>query len=71
MTPQTSAIAVVGSFASNVQPLPAVCAKQYDAGRSIHELAELTGRSHSAVRRALDQAGVPRRGRGALAVARR
>lgn len=41
------------------------CAEQYRAGRSIHELAELTGRSQSAVRRALDQAGVPRRCRGA------
>jgi hypothetical protein len=44
------------------------CAEQYAAGRSIHELAELTGRSQSAVRRALDQADVPRRGRGAPAV---
>ena len=41
------------------------CAEHYLAGRSIHELAELTGRSQSAVRRALDQAGVKRRGRGA------
>ena len=45
--------------------LLAFCAEQYAAGRSIHELAELTGRSQSAVRRALDQAGVRRRGRGA------
>jgi hypothetical protein len=45
--------------------LLAFCAEQYRAGRSIHELAELTGRTQSAVRRALDQAGVPRRGRGA------
>ncbi|MFC3804474.1 helix-turn-helix domain-containing protein [Terrabacter sp. MAHUQ-38] len=44
------------------------CAAQYAAGRSIHELAQLTGRSQSAVRRALDQAGVERRGRGAPAV---
>ncbi|KRF45099.1 hypothetical protein ASH01_14345 [Terrabacter sp. Soil811] len=44
------------------------CAGQYRAGRSIHELAELTGRTQSAVRRALDQAGVPRRGRGAARV---
>ena len=51
--------------------LLAFCAEQYVAGRSIHELAELTGRSQSAVRRALDQAGVPRRGRGAPAMARR
>ena len=45
--------------------LLAFCAEQYAAGRSIHELAEMTGRSQSAVRRALDQAGVKRRGRGA------
>ena len=47
------------------------CAEQYAAGRSIHELAELTGRSQSAVRRALDQAGIPRRGRGAMPVSDR
>lgn len=34
-------------------------------GRSLRELAELTGRSQTAVRRALDEANVPRRGRGA------
>lgn len=50
--------------------LLAFCAEQYAAGRSIHELAELTDRSQSAVRRALDQAGVRRRGRGAQSIAR-
>lgn len=40
-------------------------AAEYVAGRSLRELAELTGRTQSAVRRALDQAGVPRRDRGA------
>lgn len=39
--------------------------EHYRAGRSIHQLAELTGRSQAAIRRALDQAGTPRRGRGA------
>lgn len=39
--------------------------KEYQAGRSLGELAELTGRTQTAIRRALDQAGVPRRGRGA------
>ena len=34
-------------------------------GRSLRELAELTGRSQTAVRRARDEARVPRRGRGA------
>lgn len=37
----------------------------YATGRSVRELAELTGRSQTAVRRALDQAGIERRGRGA------
>lgn len=45
--------------------LLAFVAAGYADGRSLRELAELTGRSQSAVRRALDQAGVPRRGRGA------
>lgn len=40
-------------------------ATEYAAGRSLRELAELTGRSQTAVRRALDQSGVRRRGRGA------
>lgn len=45
------------------------CADQYMAGRPIHELAEPTGRSQTAVRRALDQAGVSRRSRGAPSLA--
>ena len=40
----------------------------YRAGRSLRELAELTGRTQTAVRRALDDAGVPRRPRGAYRV---
>jgi hypothetical protein len=40
-------------------------ATHYLAGRSLRELAELTGRTQTAVRRALDETGVPRRGRGA------
>lgn len=43
-------------------------ATQYAEGRSLRELAELTGRTQSAVRRALDQAGVRRRGPGAAKV---
>ena len=42
--------------------------EQYSAGLSLRELAELTGRSQSAVRRALDQGGVPRRPRGARTI---
>lgn len=45
--------------------LLAFVATEYAAGRSLRELGELTGRTQSAVRRALDQAGVPLRGRGA------
>jgi hypothetical protein len=40
-------------------------AAEYRAGRSLRELGELTGRTQTAVRRALDAAGVRRRGRGA------
>lgn len=40
-------------------------ANEYPAGRSLRQLAQLTGRSTTAIRRALDQAGVPRRGPGA------
>lgn len=40
-------------------------ATEYRAGRSLRELAELTGRTQTAVRRALDAGGVRRRGSGA------
>ncbi|WP_436008050.1 helix-turn-helix domain-containing protein [Knoellia sp. LjRoot47] len=43
-------------------------AEQYAAGRSLRELGELTGRTQTAIRRALDEAGVPRRGPGAQRV---
>lgn len=42
--------------------------REYKAGRSLRELAELTGRTHSAVRNVLHRAGVPRRGPGAPAI---
>lgn len=45
--------------------LLAFVTEQYIAGRSLRELAELTGRTQTAIRRALDQAGVRRRGAGA------
>lgn len=48
--------------------LRAFVAAEYRRGRSLRELAELTGRTQTAVRRALDEAGVPRRGRGAPVV---
>lgn len=42
-------------------------ATAYQQGRSLRELAELTGRTQTAVRRAFEEAGVPRRGRGGTA----
>lgn len=46
------------------QLLEFVC-REYAGGRSLRQLAELTGRSQSAIRRALQQAGMPTRGPGA------
>lgn len=43
-------------------------AVEYPAGRLLRELAELTGRTQTAIRRALDELGIPRRGRGAAAI---
>ena len=40
-------------------------AREYPAGRSLRELAELTGRTQTAIRRALTELGIPRRERGA------
>lgn len=45
--------------------LMAFCAEQYRAGRSLREIAALTDRTQTAVRRALAQGKVPLRGRGA------
>ena len=42
-------------------------ADRYAEGMSLREIAELTDRSQSAIRRALDQAGIRRRGVGAPA----
>lgn len=44
--------------------------EQYAAGRSLREIAELTDRSHSAVRNILDKHGMQRRGSGAAPVER-
>ena len=59
------------------RPDPAVQARveafvleQYAGGRSLREIAELTDRSHSAVRNILDKHGVHRRERGAAVVER-
>lgn len=45
--------------------LLAFVAAEYQEGRSLRERAELTGRTRIAVRRALDEAEVPRDGRAA------
>jgi hypothetical protein len=42
--------------------------EQYAGGRSLREIAELTDRSHSAVRNIPSKRGVVRRGVGALVV---
>jgi hypothetical protein len=63
--PEFVGTATIKQTAQQRARLLAFCAEEYVAGRSIHELAELTGRTQTAVRRALDSAGVPRRGRGA------
>jgi hypothetical protein len=49
--------------------LLAYVAREYPAGRSLRELAELTGRTQTAIRRALDELGISRRGRGATVIA--
>lgn len=48
--------------------LIAFVADGYQAGRSLRELAELTGRAQTAIRRALDEAGIRRRGSGATRI---
>lgn len=54
-----------GQTAEQRQELLDFVTEQYEAGRSLRELAELTGRTQTAVRRALDQAGIARRPIGA------
>jgi hypothetical protein len=43
----------------------AFVAERYTAGLSLRQVAELTGRTQTAVRRSLGRSGIPRRGRGA------
>ena len=54
-----------GQTAEQRQKLLQFVTDHYEAGRSLRELAELTGRTQTAVRRALDQAGIARRPTGA------
>lgn len=65
--PQFAGTAVTRPSPQQRQDLLAFVAEAYVAGRSLREIAELTDRSQTAVRRALDQAGVRRRGPGAAA----
>lgn len=48
--------------------LLAFVADRYLEGYSLRQLGELTGRTQTAVRRALDETGVPRRGPGAARI---
>jgi Helix-turn-helix domain len=66
--PQFAGTNVVRPTAEQRAELLAFVAQEYPTGRSLRELAELTGRTQSAIRRALDQAGVLRRGPGASAI---
>ena len=54
-----------GQTAKQRHELLEFVAAQYEAGRSLRQLAELTGRTQTAVRHALDQAGITRRPTGA------
>ena len=73
--PSRPVLTVLREFAGTAKPrgqtpaqrarLREFVASQYQAGRSLRELGELTGRTQSAVRRALDEAGVERRAPGA------
>ena len=51
--------------------LVAYVVEQYAAGRSLRQIAELTDRTHSAVRNILERAGAPRRGVGAQRIQQR
>lgn len=71
LLPQFRGTATVRQTRDQREALLAFVDEHYRAGRSLRELCELTGRSTTAVRRALDQAGTPRRGRGAETINRR
>jgi predicted transcriptional regulator len=66
--PQFRGTASVRQTAAQRRQLIEFVAYEYPRGRSLRELAEETARTQTAVRRALDQAGVARRGRGAQPV---
>jgi len=66
--PQFRGTASVRQTAAQRRRLIEFVAVEYQRGRSLRELAEQTGRTQTAVRRALDQAGVAPRGLGAQPV---
>jgi len=66
--PQFRGAATVHQTAAQRRRLIEFVTAEYQGGRSLRELAEQTGRTQTAVRRALDEAGVVRRGRGAQPV---
>jgi ATP-dependent exoDNAse (exonuclease V) alpha subunit len=67
--PQFANTKVIKPTAEQRALLLAYVATEYPAGRSLRELAELTGRTQTAIRRALDEMGVSRRRRGAATIA--
>lgn len=67
--PQFTGTATTRQTPEQRAALLAFCAEQYSSGLSLREIAALTDRSQSAVRRALSQAGVPLRGPGAPRIA--
>jgi predicted transcriptional regulator len=66
--PQFAGTNVIKPTREQRAELLAFVARGYPAGRSLRELAELTGRTQTAIRRALDELGIPRRDRGAVAI---
>jgi helix-turn-helix protein len=66
--PQFAGTNVIKPTTEQRAELLAFVTKEYPAGRSLRELAELTGRTQTAIRKALNEVGVPRRGRGAPAI---
>jgi ATP-dependent exoDNAse (exonuclease V) alpha subunit len=66
--PQSAGTNVIKPTAKQRAALLAFVAAEYPAGRPLRELAELTGRTQTAIRRALDELGVSRRGPGAVTI---
>ena len=63
--PQFRGTALIRQTAEQRQRLLDYVSREYRAGRSLRELAALTDRSQTAIRRALHEAGIPLREPGA------